>query len=133
MENRRSHECEGLNQTPKEEPKGTSPFFHVHEQIGVESSERGEQLMDNGEDCNGEESVLQMFLYRVKNPDDAKTSGFTYFQQKIEEFESYVPAPYSNVPPGDCLIIEMGPKKDKTDRICETFRLAIERGDISGG
>ena len=54
--------------------------------------------------CNSKEAKIQVFLYKVKNPDDVK--NWVFEQQKLEDFENYVLAPYSNVPPGDCIIIK---------------------------
>lgn len=85
----------------------------------------------NGDICDGKEGKIQVFLYKVKNPDDAK--NWVYGQQKLEDFENYVLAPYSNVPPGDCIIIEFDAEKEKTNRICETYKSAMARGELSGG
>lgn len=88
---------------------------------------------NNGEQCNGQEGKLQMFLYRVTNPDARTNTGFVYAQTKIEDFENYIPAPYSVIPPGDCFILEFDVDKPSTDKICETYRIAEEKGRISRG
>ena len=85
----------------------------------------------NGYLCSGKEGKIQAFLYKVKNPDDAK--NWVYGQQKLEDFENYVLAPYSNVPPGDCIIIEFDIEKERTEHICETYKSAMLRGELSGG
>lgn len=87
--------------------------------------------MSNGDSCNGQEGKLQAFLYKTKNPDETK--DWIFEQQKLDNFENYVLSPYSNVPPGDCIIIEFGAEKEKTDKICETYKIAVDRGDLSGG
>lgn len=84
----------------------------------------------NKEMCNGQEGKLQAFLYRIVNPNSYSRSGFFYEQIKLEQFENHILAPYINVPPGDCVILEFGPEKDFTDKICESYKVAIERGDI---
>lgn len=84
----------------------------------------------NGDLCDGEESIVQVFLYKIKNPDPRKKSGFIYEQIKVDNFEEYILSPYSNIPPGDCIIIEFGPEKQSTDKICTSYRLAEERGHI---
>ena len=87
--------------------------------------------MKNGNLCNGKEAMIQVFLYKVKNPEDAK--NWVYEQQKLEGFENYVLAPYSNVPPGDCIIIEFDIEKERTEHICETYKSAMLRGELNGG
>ena len=59
-----------------------------------------------------------------------RKSGFIYEQIKIDDFEEYIISPYSNIPPGDCIIIEFGPEKQLTDKICLPYKLAEEKGDI---
>lgn len=81
----------------------------------------GSVQYNNGEQCNG---TLQVFVY--------KTEGETVSQKKIENFEEYILSPYSQVPPGDCIIIEFSEEKNTTERICETYRIALEKGDVHG-
>ena len=85
----------------------------------------------NGQDCDGQPAVLQAFLLRVLNPDDR--NGWLYSQQKLDDFAQYVLAPQEQVPPGDCIIIEFGPEKGRTEHLCETYRVAKERGELNGG
>jgi hypothetical protein len=85
----------------------------------------------DGDLCNNKEGKLQVFLYRVTNPDPKKNTGFTYTQQKVEDFKNLILSPYSNVPPGDCIIIEFSENKEKTDKVCETYSIAIEKGDLT--
>ncbi len=92
----------------------------------------GKLFVNNGDKCNGKEGRLQVFLYKVANPDPAKKTGFVYRQEKLEEFTNYVLSPYAYVPPGDCIIIEFDEEKEKTDKICETYKIAIEKGDLTG-
>ena len=94
-------------------------------------TDNGFAEIKNGGLCNGREAKIHAFLYKVKNPDDAK--NWFYEQQKLEDFENYVLAPYSNVPPGDCIIIEFDEEKEKTGHMCETYKSAILRGELSGG
>ncbi|MEK6948772.1 MAG: hypothetical protein AABX34_01025 [Nanoarchaeota archaeon] len=94
-------------------------------------TDNGFAEIKNGGLCSGKEAKIQVFLYKVKNPDDAK--NWVYGQQKLEYFENYVLAPYSNVPPGDCIIIEFDEEKEKTEHICETYKSAMLRGELSGG
>ena len=85
---------------------------------------------DNGDLCNGNPGKLQVFLYKIKNPDDTK--NWIFEQKKLDDFEDYVLSPYSQIPPGDCIIIEFGEEKQSTEHICETYKNAEQRGDLSG-
>ena len=88
--------------------------------------------VSNGDLCNGQPGTLQAFLYRLTNPDPTKRSGFVAVQEKLDDIAGYVPAPYSNIPPGDCIIIEFTEEdKPSTENICTTYRIAIERGDLT--
>jgi len=92
----------------------------------------GLMTVNNGDLCNGSPGKLQVFLFKVTNPDPSKNTGFLYEQIKLEDnFKDYVLSPYANIPPGDCLIIEFDQEKETTDRICSSYSLAIERGDLS--
>ena len=101
----------------------------INSEVTVPTNE-GVTALRDGDNCNGEEAELQFFLYRVTNPDPGKKSGFFYKQQKVDDFEDYILSPYANVPPGDCFIIELGPAKEKTDKICVSYRVAEENGFI---
>jgi len=87
--------------------------------------------ISNDDLCNGKQSKLQVFLYKVVNPEDGKNWAFE--QQKLDNFEDYILSPYSQIPPGDCIIIEFDAEKEKTEHICESYKVAVERGDLSGG
>jgi hypothetical protein len=78
----------------------------------------------NGDLCNGQESSWQVFVY--------KTTNGVVIQEKLDDFPHYVLSPYAYVPPGDCLILEFGEEKESTTNICETYRIAIEEGDVIG-
>ncbi|MDP3917160.1 MAG: hypothetical protein Q8Q42_02625 [Nanoarchaeota archaeon] len=101
---------------------GTS--FNVPTDNGVVEAE-------NGDLCNGESGEVQIFLYKVVNSFAKQKSGFLVEQSKVDE--NYVLSGYQDVPPGDCIIVEFDKKKDKTDKICETYKIAIEKGDMIYG
>ncbi|MBI4894471.1 MAG: hypothetical protein HY833_01915 [Candidatus Aenigmarchaeota archaeon] len=85
----------------------------------------------NGDLCDGKVGKLQAFVYRVTNPDELKRWKFV--QEKVGDIPSHVLSPYSLIPPGDCIIIEFGEEKDTTEHMCETTRISIQRGELSGG
>ncbi|MEK6923028.1 MAG: hypothetical protein AABX08_04475 [Nanoarchaeota archaeon] len=105
-------------------------FFHVlggemHSDRFVLPTEEGLLTINNGGLCKEEPGEIQAFVYRTKNN--------KYYQEKITNLEEYTPSPYQNVPPGDCIIIEFDSEiKERTENICETYKIAIERGDIIG-
>lgn len=84
----------------------------------------------NGNLCNEKEGKLQAFLYKIKNPESK--GNWVYEQIKLENFENYVLSAYSNVPPGDCIIIEFDEEKGYTKNICETYKITIQKGDLVG-
>ena len=108
-------------------------FFH---EIGgkldateiIVSTNDGIKTWKNGELCNGRKGELQVFVYSVTNPQN--TGHFEYTQRKIKDFENFVLAPYSNVPPGDCIVIEFGVVKQKTEHICSTYKIEEEKGQM---
>ncbi len=76
----------------------------------------------NGGSCNGFPGKVQVFVY--------KTEGRKYEQFKANA--DYVLSPSSLVPPGDCLIIEFAAEKEKTDKLCASYKTAIARGELHG-
>ncbi len=84
----------------------------------------------NGDLCNEKHGTLQVFLYRVINPDLTKKSGWLYEQIKLDDFTANVLAPYATIPPGDCFIIEFDEEKEKTDKLCETYTVALQEGKM---
>ena len=71
----------------------------------------GLKTWKNGETCNNAEAYWQMFVNGKKN----------------EELNDYILSSYSQVPPGDCIILEFDVEKDKTDKQCESYRIADEK------
>ncbi len=71
---------------------------------------------------NGAIGQLQVFVYKVQNG--------AYYQQKIEDPANYIISPETNVPPGDCIIIEFDSFKNKTDKLCKSYKVAQISGKI---
>lgn len=84
--------------------------------------------MRTGNLCDEKEGRLQVFAYKVTNP--GQTEKWEFTQEKLVDFTDYVLSPYPNVPPGDCIIIEFGQDKNYTDKICETYKAAVQKGDM---
>ena len=80
--------------------------------------------------CNGKPGKLQVFVYSTVNSTHGQQIDLIYKQEKIEAFTDYVLSPFMNVPPGDCIIIEFAEEKSQTDKICETYKIAIQEGKM---
>lgn len=94
----------------------------LHEDELSYPTNSGTISVKNGDLCSGKPGKLQAFVY--------KTLGKRYQQEKLADFPQYVLSPYSQVPPGDCIIIEFGEEKTRTDKVCSTYVAAINKGDI---
>ncbi len=103
--------------------------FLTTEELRLPANE-GIVTMRNGELCNGKTGKLQVFVYKVINPEE--TGNWGYQQEKVENFAQYVLSPYSQVPPGDCIIIEFDEEKEKTNKMCTTYKVAEQRGELRG-
>ncbi|MBI2028027.1 MAG: hypothetical protein HYT07_00320 [Candidatus Levybacteria bacterium] len=73
---------------------------------------------------NGAIGQLQVFVYKTQNG--------IFYQEKIDDPANYVISPHTNVPPGDCIIIEFGEFKNKTDKLCRSFKVQEALGKIRG-
>jgi len=81
-------------------------------------------------ECKNKKAKSQVFLYKVKNPEDYKKWKFK--QTKLENYKEYIVSGYSQVPPGDCIIIDFDEDKQQTNHICETYKVGIKKGELSG-
>lgn len=79
----------------------------------------------NGQKCGDDEAKVQVFAYRT-NPDK------TYRQIKVEDPKNYIMSPGSNVPGEDCIIIEFDREKERTDKLCRSYKVANEIGRLKG-
>lgn len=86
-------------------------------------TDRGEIIFQDGMACaSGETGIWQTFVYRTKNQ--------TAWQEKLSDPQNYVLSPESQVPPGDCIVMEFGAPKDKIDRLCEFYEIAHKKGEL---
>jgi hypothetical protein len=80
----------------------------------------------NGSMCaDGSEGQMQVFVYQTAD-------DLYYTQKKLDDPASYLISPHSQVPPGDCIIVEFGPNKDKTDKLCRSYKVAQEIDKLKG-
>jgi hypothetical protein len=85
----------------------------------------GELSWHNGMLCNGQEAQVQVFVYKTD-------SQKYYYQQKLENPQSYIISPQSNVPPGDCIIVEFDIPKERTQQLCRSYKVAQQIGKLKG-
>lgn len=85
-------------------------------------TENGLLELENGQICNSQSSTLQVFVYT--------TEGNSFSQNKIDNPENYIISSQSQVPPGDCIIIEFDLPKEKTDKLCSQYQVKMEKGEI---
>lgn len=79
-----------------------------------------------GDRCpDGQPGEVQVFVYQ--------THGRTVTQQKLTNFADYILSPHERVPPADCLIIEFGPNKERTDKLCNFYEIGIQKGELEYG
>jgi hypothetical protein len=103
-------------------------FFHVIGGVLLPSviavpTDQGLLTAANGARCpDGTPGLLQAF--RITMQDNQ------IVQQKLPFFADYVLAPESNVPPGDCIIIEFSQEKQRTNHLCASYRAAISKGSV---
>lgn len=69
----------------------------------------------SGEQCGDQTAHVQTFVYQYN--EEAKT----FTQQKLADPVTFSIAPYSTVPPGDCVIVEFDVLKDQTSKLCEQY------------
>ncbi len=78
----------------------------------------------NGQNCKNIPGIWQAFLYRPE--------GKNLIQTKLQDFSQHVLAPYSTIPPGDCIILEFGsPIKSRTDHMCNFYQIAVKKGELN--
>lgn len=95
-------------------------FHNNHMSIPVEE---GVVILEDGNLCpDGKTGNLQVFVYRTLNG--------TFSQTKFIDPEDYIISPQSQVPPGDCIIIEFGEFKEKTDKLCDFYEVAVIKGEL---
>lgn len=83
----------------------------------VVRDEKGKAVVEakNGKTCGGVDSEVQAFVYRFNKADN------TYSQHKLDDPARYTLRDESTVPPGDCLIVEFAPPKNKSSRLCKQY------------
>lgn len=81
----------------------------------------------NTNTCDNKPAEVQTYVYSFS------PNSNTYTQKKLIDPASYVINPEADVPKGDCIIVEFGPKRDRTDRLCESYGQHDDRRCVSFG
>lgn len=82
----------------------------------------GEAVLRDGQGCAGGSGTLQVFVYTTRDG--------LYSQAKLQNPQDYILSPQSAVPPGDCIIFELDQDKEKTDKMCQSYKVAKQLGKI---
>lgn len=77
----------------------------------------------NGGKCNSGVGTVQVFVYRTDKDN-------YYTQEKVANPQEYIMSPYSSVPAGDCIIVEFDTPKERTDKMCRSYKVAEEIGKV---
>lgn len=85
----------------------------------------GVATVANGDVCAGRPGQLQVFAYQTT------TDGY-YTVRKLSDPAGFIIAPQSNVPPGDCIIIEFDAPKLTTEHMCRSYSVALQIGKLKG-
>lgn len=86
----------------------------------------GTMIVQSGVTCgDGIDREIQFFVYKTD------TDGY-YHQEKLIDPASYLISPHGNIPPGDCIIGELDVRKDRTDRMCTSYKVGLQTGKIKG-
>ena len=90
----------------------------------IVSTDLGLTTYKDGDICSdGTKASMQVFVYQTEDK--------TFTQKKLEDPQNYVISPHGQVPPGDCIIVEFDKPKDKTDKLCNFYKVAKEKGELS--
>lgn len=69
----------------------------------------------NGQLCGSEKAEVQAFVYTYNE------ATKTYTQTKLTHPANYELSHRQSSPPGDCVIVEFAPPKDRTDHLCASY------------
>jgi hypothetical protein len=79
-------------------------------------------ILADGDRCpDGTLADVQTYAYTVNGLGPGGKRA--YSQRKLDNPEDYIIAPESQVPPGDCIIVEVGPTRERTDKRCLQYQV----------
>jgi hypothetical protein len=85
----------------------------------------GMQTLQSGTQCDGVSSELQFFVFKTDK------DGY-YHQEKLVDPASYSISAQQNVPSGDCIIAEVSAPKERTEKMCRSYKVAEKIGKLKG-
>ena len=100
----------------------------IEKDFWVFTNHNNEKILLNK--CNRKKASTQVFLLKTINPENTK--NWIYKQEKLDNYDDYVISPYTTVPPGDCIIIEFDEEKQTTNKLCESYKTSMRKGELSG-
>lgn len=107
-----------LFETEHGEEDGDGPGAQAPEQIEpyIKTTDKGKvgEFISGGY-CGDEQAEVQTFVYNF----DRNTR--TYKQTKLDDPANYSISHFGDVPPGDCIVMEFAPFKDRTDKLCKQY------------
>lgn len=96
----------------------------VETELTIPTNDRVATYKDGDLCPDGRTGEWQAFLYTV----DKETSTFS--QRLLPSFNDYMMSHESQVPPGDCIILEFGTPKDKTYNLCQSYEVNVRTGKV---
>lgn len=103
------------------------------EETYVATGEEGNvaEFIDGDACADGQTGDVQTFVYFVGTTEsgevetriDDGVEKTVYYQMKLDNPSDYIITGESIVPNGDCVIVEFGPTKSSTDRLCEQYEV----------
>ncbi|MEX1051952.1 MAG: hypothetical protein WEC83_01025 [Patescibacteria group bacterium] len=87
----------------------------------------GHESFTNGQSCPGSTETAELQVFAVT----ADLQNRTYSQHKLTDPAAYRFAQHSQVPPGDCLILEFAEPKNRTDKLCQSYQVAKVTGELT--
>ena len=106
-------------------------FFHVvggklDKDIAIIPSHGGNVILE-AQACNEiiPYAQLQVFVFKTDH------AGY-YSQEKLTNPADYIISPFGTVPSGDCIIVELDSPKERTERLCQSYKAAIQTGKLKG-
>lgn len=84
----------------------------------IKNDSLGKKILtvNSGDTCpDNTPGNVQAFVYQFNKKDN------TYRQIKLEKPEDYTIRDESIVPPGDCIVVEFGKNRNRTDKLCEQY------------
>lgn len=98
----------------------------INNRVLAVPTDNGVKSFIAGKACpDGSEAQIQVFAYTTKDG--------IFTQRKIENPASHIMSANSQVPDGDCLIIEYGPQTETTNRMCRSYKVSESLGKIKAG